>query len=268
MSQDLEKLIDASLEGDKKALNLLLTSIDKWVYNLALRMLLYPEDAKDATQEILVKIVTRLSTFKHQSSFKTWVYRVASNYLIDTKGKLSRKFERSFSEYEKLIETGISNRIKTTNNEGEIKLLEEEVKISCTHGLLLCLSEKSRLIYILGDILEFDSTTGGQILNIPPANFRKQLSRSRFKIKNFLLNKCGLANPKNPCKCKKKIDFLVENDVIDPAYPRFAHHTNRSIELVDNIMKLENVSMIYQSTPQFSTPTSFIRDLQTAIQTL
>ena len=106
-------------------------------------MLLFPEDAKDATQEILIRIVTRLSTYRCESQFKTWVYRIATNYLLNVKGKKSRVFAMPFEEYAQLIDQGQSNLVTYTQNEGELSLLEEEVKISCTQGLLLCLNEVS-----------------------------------------------------------------------------------------------------------------------------
>ena len=82
MSIDLERLVERSIQGDKTALEQLLSGIKGLVYNLSLKMLLFPEDSEDATQEILIRVVTRLNSFKGQSKFTTWVYRVASNYLI------------------------------------------------------------------------------------------------------------------------------------------------------------------------------------------
>jgi len=159
MKDTLEALVEKAQNGDRKALERLIIAIKDLVYNLSLRMLLYPLDAQDATQEVLVKIVTHLSTFKGNSAFKTWVYRVATNYLL-------------------LIDSGHSDTIAYTQNKGEQLLLEEEVKVSCTHGMLLCLNESNRMVYILGVILEFNSIEGSKMLDISPENFRKQLSRS------------------------------------------------------------------------------------------
>jgi len=141
-----------------------------------------------------------LSTFKGESQFTTWAYRVATNYLLTEKGKKSKVFSMPIEDYGKLIDAGHSENILTAKNEGELKLLEEEVKISCTHGLLLCLNEKSRMAYILGDILEFNSHEGAAIMGINSEHFRQLLSRSRNKIRKFLNQKCGLANPSNPCR--------------------------------------------------------------------
>ena len=73
------ELVKLAVKGDKNALEELILSVQDMVYNLALRMLWHPEDAKDATQEILIKVVTNLSSFKGNSEFNTWVYRLATN---------------------------------------------------------------------------------------------------------------------------------------------------------------------------------------------
>ncbi|HHC78487.1 MAG TPA: sigma-70 family RNA polymerase sigma factor [Flavobacteriia bacterium] len=259
MDTKIEILVAKATTGDKNALTSIVVQIKELVYNVSLKMLLFPEDAQDATQEILIKIITHLSTFKGNSSFKTWVYRVASNYLITIKGKKSKEFAMDFNEYADFIDTGISNTVAYTENLGELLLLEEEVKVSCTHGLLLCLNESGRMVYILGEILEFNSIEGAEILNISPENFRKQLSRSRKKIRNFLQSKCGLANPKNPCRCTKKIDFLIDNKAIHPKKLRFANVTNRSIDLMDTIKNIEKSVAIFRSVPTINTPNEVIK---------
>lgn len=262
MKEHLTSLVKKANAGDKKSLELIIIEIKDLVYNLSLKMLLFPEDAKDATQEILIKIVTRLSTFNHQSQFKTWVYRVATNYLLTHKGKQAKRFTRSFDDYATLIDIGQSDTVTYATNEGELALLEEEVKVSCTQGLLLCLSEIDRIVYILSDILEFNGVEGAEIVEITPENFRKKLSRSRAKIKNFLTNKCGLVNPNNPCRCKKKIDSLIDQSLIDPTTLKFASYSNRSIDMVAKLSDLEKSVAIYRSTPQFPTPDVLLKEIK------
>lgn len=268
MKNSLEILVGKAKSGDKQALEEVIHQIKDLVYNLSLKMLLYPQDAQDATQEILVRIITHLGTFKEQSLFTTWVYRVATNYLLTTKGKKSSQFAMPFEEYAALIDSGQSSQVLYTQNEGELQLLEEEVKVSCTHGLLLCLSEKDRMIYILGDILDFNSKEGAAILGISPESFRKQLSRSRAKIRSFLSDKCGIANPENPCRCSKKIDYLIDEKVVDPKNLRFAPHSNRSIDLVNKIDDLEKSTAIYRSTPKFMLQNEALKEIQSMITNL
>lgn len=265
MDNKLNILVKKASSGDRKSLELVIVEIKDLIYNLSLKMLLFPEDAQDATQEILIKVVTHLSTFTYQSQFKTWVYRVATNYLITYKGKKSLEFAMPFEDYANLIDSGQSDIVRHTTNAGELSLLEEEVKVSCTQGLLLCLKSDDRLVYILSEILEFNGKEGAEILGVSPENFRKKLSRARTKIRSFMNNKCGLVNPKNPCRCSKKIDFLINQNVINPKGLRFAEFTQRSIDLVNQISDLEKSVAIYRSTPNIPSPEAIMKTIKQTI---
>jgi len=265
MKKSIKSTIEKAKSGDKKALELVVLEVKDLIYNLSLKMLLFPADAQDVTQDILIKVITRLSTFNHLSAFKTWVYRIAINHLLTYKGKRASEFAMPLEEYADLIDRGQSHHVKHAANDGELSLLEEEVKVSCTQGLLLCLNTSDRMVYILSEILEFNGNEGAEIMGLAPQNFRKKLSRSRIKVRNFLNEKCGLADPKNPCRCHKKIDFLIEQNIIDPKNPRFAPFSNRSIDLVDQIGKLEKSIAIYRSVAMFPTPDMIMKEIKTTL---
>lgn len=266
MKDTLEILVQKANKGDSKSLELVVLTVKDFVFNLSLKMLLFREDAEDATQEILIKIITRLSTFNYESKFKTWVYRVSTNYLLSHKGKLSTKNAMPFEDYATLIDTGQSNTVRYSKNEGELSLLEEEVKVSCTQGLLLCLENEDRMVYILSEILAFNSQQGSEILQIKPENYRKKLSRSRVKIRNFLQNKCGLVNSKNPCRCTKKIDFLIDEKIVNPKDLRFAHFSQRSIDLVGKLDDLDKSIAIYRSVPQAKAPAKIFENIKQILE--
>lgn len=267
MKKEINILVSKASSGDRIALEAVVIEIKDLVYNLSLKMLLFPEEAEDASQEILIKIITHLSTYNNKSQFTTWVYSVATNYLLTYKKQNAKKFTAMpFDDYADLIDLGQSNNVKYSKNAGELALLEEEVKVSCTQGLLLCLNEIDRMVYILSEILEFNSLEGAEILDISPEIFRKKLSRSRKKIRNFLSSKCGLANSKNPCRCSRKINFLVSQDIINPTKLKFAHLSNRSIDLVNQISDLEKATAIYRSVPSFNAPDKIFQKLKEIIK--
>lgn len=268
MTNNINTIVDKANTGDKKALELIIHEVKDMVYNLSLKMLLFPEDAKDATQDILIKVITRLSTFKGESQFSTWVFRIATNHLLTTKGKRSKEFAMPFDDYAQLIDTGQSNAARHAKNEGELFLLEEEVKVSCTHGLLLCLTAKNRIIYIIGDILDFNSVEAAEIVGLSPVNFRKQLSRARAKIRNFIESKCGLANPENPCRCSRKIDFLTDQKIIDPSQLRFAKAGERSMDLMHTIQSLEKSTAIYRSVQLVESPETILEEIKETLNTI
>jgi RNA polymerase sigma factor (sigma-70 family) len=82
--------IDLARDGNAKALETLIRATQDRVYKLALRMLADTNAAQDATQEILIRIVTKLSTFEGDSKFETWTYRSATNSLGTARKVFSR----------------------------------------------------------------------------------------------------------------------------------------------------------------------------------
>ena len=73
------ELVVSATNGNKEALQAILEEIQDLVFNLSLRMLGNTADAQDASQDILIKIITRLDSFSQKSSFQTWVYCIAVN---------------------------------------------------------------------------------------------------------------------------------------------------------------------------------------------
>ena len=72
-----QEIVAAAVSGDQKALEKLLNSVQDMVFNLSLRMLGMLPDAEDATQEILIQVMTHLSSFRMESSLNTWVFRLS-----------------------------------------------------------------------------------------------------------------------------------------------------------------------------------------------
>src|ERR1051325_8710162 len=76
-------LVRRAQAGNREALEQLISQHQAWIYNIVLRMVYLPQDAEDATQEILVKLITKLSTFAARSSFRTWLYRIVVNHVLN-----------------------------------------------------------------------------------------------------------------------------------------------------------------------------------------
>jgi len=80
-----QSLVLRARSGDRQALEDLVQRHQAWIYNIAVRMLFHPQDAEDATQEILIKVLTRLSSFEGRSRFRTWLYRIVVNHVLNMK---------------------------------------------------------------------------------------------------------------------------------------------------------------------------------------
>ena len=161
------------------------------MFNLSLRMLGTFQDAEDASQDILLKIITHLSSFKGESAFSTWVFSIAVNHLKNYKKHMFAKFPLSFEYYGDDILNGKIDDVPDLAQDVEKAVLAEELKMSCTNVMLQCLDAESRCIFILGTMFKVDSRIAGDILGITPEAYRQRLSRIRKKMADFLSEYCG-----------------------------------------------------------------------------
>lgn len=198
----LEDVARRAVDGDRDALDGLVRALQGDIYGLALRMLWNREDAEDATQEILVRVVTRLSQFDFRSKLKTWVYRVAVNYVLDVQKSPVERLHLSFDRFAEDLAEGLS---ADGPMDGERSLLTEEVKIGCTLGMLQCLDRPHRVAYVLGEILELSGPEAASALEIAPEVFRKRLQRARDAIVSFTRAYCGLVSDTAACRCNRRV---------------------------------------------------------------
>ena len=198
----LESIAKRALEGDREAFDDLVRALQGDLYGLALRMLWNPEDAEDATQEILIRIVTHLSQFSFKSRLKTWAYRVAANYILDVKKSAIERLHLSFERFAEDLESGL-RPISATDTEQS--LLVEEVKVGCSLAMLQCLDRAHRAAYVLGEVMEMSGAEAAEILAISPALFRKRLQHAREAVLAFTRSHCGVVSDTASCQCHRRI---------------------------------------------------------------
>jgi RNA polymerase sigma factor (sigma-70 family) len=270
MNTSLEQLARLAQDGNRDALERLVEQIQDKVYGLALRMLWHPEDARDATQDILIRVITHLSSFRGESKFTTWVYRVAANHLRDNRKSRLEEQQYTFQRFGDDLDEGLSDGPFQGAPPIDEALLLEEIKVGCTLGMLLCLDRAHRLAYILGEILEIEGPEAAEILDITRAAFRKRLSRAKADIVGFMKKKCGLINPDASCRCRRRVNYALRLGRINPKQLLFAHDAEQAArfpEALTQIRKLEQARAcvaIYRSQSDFSMPdgvTQFVRGL-------
>jgi RNA polymerase sigma factor (sigma-70 family) len=212
-----QALVMGARAGDREALEELVQRHQGWIYNIAVRMLYHPQDAEDATQEILLKALTRLSSFEGRSSFRTWLYRIVVNHVLNMKRGRLEVASTNFGSYGADLDATPDLELPDPKGvSADVNLLVTEAMIACTSGMLLCLDREQRLSYILGEILGVTDTVAAEVLEITSENFRQRLARARRDLRNFMNDKCGLVNPANPCRCAKKTRGFIQAGHIDP----------------------------------------------------
>lgn len=218
---ELQTLVTGAVFGDRGALGELLGALHPPVYNLALRMLRYPQFADDAAQEVLVKLVTHLGSFRRESAVTTWVFRIAANHLLTARKKALGTSSLSFEAIAEQLETSLEHYQPSPEGRVEDESLVEEVKRGCTLGMLAALSERGRMALILGEIYEFSGDEAAYVMGTSPQAYRQQLSRARAELVGFMRRRCGLVNPENPCRCHKHVANKVRAGRLGPDNLRY-----------------------------------------------
>lgn len=258
-----QSLVARARSGCGEALEQIVIEIQGDIYRLSLRMLWHPEDAEDATQEILIRVIKNLGTFRFESEFSTWVYRIASNLLLTTRKRRMEQRSISFEQFSDDLVDGLSDAALTEYSEAEQLLLVEEVKVGCTQAMLLCLDRDHRMAYILGEIMELGGDEAACILGIKPDAFRKRLSRSRERIRTFLQGNCGLVNPDSPCRCHRRVRRAVQVGRVNPRRLLFAGHATiasaeRLREEAERLDGLRHSIAIHRSNPEYAAPQTIL----------
>ncbi len=266
----MEPVVAQAQAGNKAALESLISRVQPGVYNLALRMLWHPIDAEDASQEILIKVITHLSQFKGESSFTTWVYQIATHHLLTTRKRRAELQPLSFEQFgEKLEQQMDETAAPFASSQPEQRLLLEEVQFRCTLGMLLCLDREHRLAYILGVILEMDGNEGATITETTPANFRQRLSRARARLRGFMESKCGLVDPKNPCRCEKQLGYKVLHEKLAPNRLLFAGKplipAGGEVDVRKGMLDLQEIDRtvaLYRDLPEYAVPETLLEAIK------
>ena len=257
METTTEQLVRESLKGSREALEEVVRRVQGSIYALALRMLFLPADAEDATQEILIKVITRLKTFRFEGPFQHWVMKVAANHLKTVRKGRVEKRDLTLEKAQELLDHAEAMGWFSSQPEAPEPILEVEIRSACAQALLLTLDRNHRLAFVLGVVMDVSSREGGFILEISPAAFRKRLSRARQRVMGFLTANCGLFNESNACRCSGILTGHLIRGWINPQQPLLTSRYSEKpmanatlVALMKELEELERVSAFYKSSPE------------------
>lgn len=224
------------------------------MHRLALRMLGHRSDAEDATQEVLIRITTRLATFRGEAGFRTWAYRVAANHLLTTRARRMENPAVSFEAFAADLAVGLDTRYAVEGVDAE--LLADEVRVGCTQAMLLCLDREHRLAYILSEIFSLPGADAAFVSGVSAATYRKRVSRARERVITFMSGHCGLVNVDSPCRCARRVGVAIERARIDPAATTPAEIIPTAVvaEAVRDMSRLEAAATVLRSHPRYAEP--------------
>lgn len=219
-----QSLISKTKKGDKMAMEELIQLHEPFIYNIAWKFTNDQNEAKDLSQEALIKIFTKLSSFEGRSSFRTWAYRIVFNEFMQTKRRPMENQWKGFDDFSEKLNSIPSPDLSPEEEEEQINRTKT-ARTRCMSGMLMCLTREQRLLYLVGEIFKVDHNIGAEVFNLSKDNYRKKLSRTRKDFHSFMNKQCGLVNKDNPCRCSKKGKAMeaagrmkVNAKLFDPEY--------------------------------------------------
>lgn len=180
--QPAPMVLSRSKAGDTEAFEALVRQHDELVLRVALRLLGNWEDAKDAAQEVFLRIYRHFDGFDASRPIKPWIYGITVN--------VCRDLARTRRRREFLARRGTKPAAgKAADHRARLAELKELVE----EGLRL-LPERERVALTLRDIEGLSTAEVAEVLDISPGTVRSQISRARVKMKCFLDKKRGNLN--------------------------------------------------------------------------
>lgn len=255
----------AAQRGDLAALDQLLASLQPGVFNLALRVLGQRDDAADATQEILLKIVTHLGGFRGEAAFTTWVWRVAHNYLITARTAAAEAPTLSLDALAEKLDAGLELSDRLTLAQGgpraltpQDKLEARQVALSCTQTMLMALDREDRLVYVLDTVFDLPSAVAAEVVGLTPAAYRQRLSRSRARLAAFTGSQCGLVSETAACRCERQL--LASRNMqkqgqgaARPVVPILSEREQAAREF-DAFVRVSDAAALFRAHPEAAAP--------------
>lgn len=194
-----QQLVSAARQGDMAAFESLVRLYEKRVFALTLRMCGDREDAAEAAQEAFLAAWQGLAFFRGDSSFSTWLYRLASNACVDLLRRESRRRAAagpSLDDEELNLE--VPDEMPSPQDEAERRELREEIERG-----LAALSPEHREVLVLREIHQLRYDEIAETLDLDVGTVKSRISRGRKQLRNFLL-KSGNFSPPPPSKGTEK----------------------------------------------------------------
>lgn len=174
---ELDSLVARAQRGDAAALEALCARARPLLLRHARRLLHRSADVEDAVQEVLMLVCARIGTYRWEGSFAGWLYAIATRHVLRRAATAPREAALAVEQAEAAL---VSDHDPMT--EAEWSLVEQDLHLACTVGVLTALSPEARRLYLLGEVLAVPDRVGAQVAQTSPAAYRKRLERARRAV--------------------------------------------------------------------------------------
>lgn len=189
------KLIERAGRGDVAAFDVLVRRYERSVYNTAYRLSGSYDDASDIAQEAFVRAWNNLKSFRGDSAFSTWLYRIATNvFLDDRKKKRARREHQSLDEALDLDESSVSRQFEDPSP-GPAELAEADERQRIMEAAIATLPDAQRVMVVLYHTQGLAYEEIAEITQMPMGTVKSRLNRARLALRDRLGKAAELFTP-------------------------------------------------------------------------
>lgn len=193
VSDNEKYLLERAKSGEVEAFERLIEGYQKKVFNIALRMIGNYDDASELAQEVFIKVYKSIRSFKEESSFSTWIYKITSNVCLDEIRKRKNKKVVYLDDDVKLEDGEVRHQIEDDSPSPEALLERKEIK-RVVKEAIQSLSEEHRLVIVMRDLQGMSYEEIGKIVKCPEGTVKSRINRARQALKEILKRKRELLN--------------------------------------------------------------------------
>jgi len=233
------------------------------VYRLAVALCGNAHDAEDITQEAFFRAFRSYDTFREDSSFFTWIYRITVNVANDHLKYRSKLVYQLLTEdlgysHEEVIDTNPANNPET-------ELLAHQVRLKCLHALTECLQANERKVFCLAITLDLPHKQVAEILECSVGSVKTTLHRAKKRWFGYMENMCQFIKKSNPCNCKQYVRFAlskgtISKDVVVASRPPVIMQAKKEV------INLRTLRDFYQDLYQDKADESFAQRVREGIK--
>lgn len=243
---------------------LYLENLDK-VHRLALGLTGNASDAEEITQEAFFRAYRFFGSFREESSFFTWIYRITINVANDYMKRRSKLPIYALTEdlgysLEEIIDLNPANNPET-------ELLANEARHKCLHCLTECLPISQRKVFCLSITIGLPQKVVAEILECSVGAVKTTLHRARKRWAGYMEDRCQYIKKSNPCSCTQWVRFaLSQGWITRQALVNPRPHININVQAKDEIVRIWTLRDFYRDMYRESSDSSLALRIREGIK--
>ena len=192
MAEPSPALLQRARAGDREALTALIQSQQTYVYSIAMSLMHNPADAADVTQEAFVRLLRSLGTYRGETKFTTWLYRLVTNIAFDALRRRGRPIESldepssaAAGDDARTAGERLADNDRWTQPEEEVELRESAAEVRAALARLPAAQRLALTLFYFEDMRYEDIA---EVMGLPLNTVKSHIRRGKERLALMLSN--------------------------------------------------------------------------------